>query len=163
MKGRRFLTCIPGRTGAIFAGDKEIGFIGELLPDVIDNLDLKERTAIFQLDVDKLMQYIELERRYEELPRYPASERDLALLVDKDVAAVDLQRSIRDRGGKLLKNVEIFDLYQGERIPEDKKSLAFRLVFQAGDRTLTDEEVNEKIDGIIRELEEKFSAKIRGN
>lgn len=153
----------PGRTGAIFAGDKEIGFIGELLPDVIDNLDLKERTAIFQLDVDKLMQYIELERRYEELPRYPASERDLALLVDKDVAAVDLQRSIRDRGGKLLKNVEIFDLYQGERIPEDKKSLAFRLVFQAGDRTLTDEEVNEKIDGIIRELEEKFSAKIRGN
>lgn len=63
----------------------------------------------------------------------------------------------------MLKNVEIFDLYQGERIPEDKKSLAFRLVFQAGDRTLTDEEVNEKIDGIIRELEEKFSAKIRGN
>ena len=67
------------------------------------------------------MQYIERERRYE-LPRYPASERDLALLVDKDVAAVDLQRSIRDRGGKLLKNVEIFDLYQGERIPEAKRA-----------------------------------------
>src|SRR5690554_5628524 len=109
------------------------------------------------------MQYIELERRYEELPRYPASERDLALLVDKEVAAADLQRSIRERGGKLLKDLEIFDLYQGERIPGDKKSLAFRLVFQAGDRTLTDEEVNKRIEAIIKELEEKFSAKIRGN
>lgn len=153
----------PGRTAAVFVANEEIGFIGELLPDVIDTLDLKERTAIFQLAVDKLLQYMDLKRSYMELPRYPASERDLALLVDKEVAAADLQRSIRERGGKLLKDLEIFDLYQGERIPGDKKSLAFRLVFQAGDRTLTDEEVNERIEAIIKELEEKFSAKIRGN
>jgi len=153
----------PGRTAAILVGEKKVGFLGELLPGLIDTLDLKERTAIFQLDLDQLFQPYKEERRFEDLPRYPASERDLALLVDKEVAAADLQKSIREKGSTLLKKVEVFDLYQGDRIPENKKSLAFRLVFQAGDRTLTDEEINEKIAVVVKELEKKFSAKIRGN
>lgn len=92
------------------------------MPGLIDTFDLKERTAIFQLDLDQLFQLYKEERRFEDLPRYPASERDLALLVDKEVAAADLQKSIREKGSTLLKKVEVFDLYQGDRIPENKKA-----------------------------------------
>lgn len=152
----------PGRAAGIFAGEKELGIIGEVLPGLIEKLDLKQRTAVFELDFELIQQEVKLEKNYQPLPKYPAVERDLAILVDKDVNAGDLLVSIKERGGELLKEVNIFDLYKGDQIPENKKSLAFTLLFQAEDRTLRDEEVNQLFGNILRELEKKYGAKIRG-
>lgn len=153
----------PGRTAEIIVNGNKIGIIGEVLPDLVETLDLKERTAIFQLDLDNIVDKVNLIKKYKELPRYPASERDLALLVDKNIDSADLLKEIIEKGGKLLKDVEVFDLYQGDQIPENKKSLAFKLIFQTSDRTLRDEEINKDFTRVVKGLEEKFAAKIRGN
>ncbi|NLM96173.1 MAG: phenylalanine--tRNA ligase subunit beta [Halanaerobiaceae bacterium] len=153
----------PGRSAEIRIGKDSIGFLGELYPDIIKELDLKAKTAVFQLDFEMLLEKARLFRTYEELPRYPASERDLAILVSGDIHAYEILKEIRVKGGDLLKEATLFDLYQGDQIPAGKKSLAFKLLFQALDRTLRDEEVNALMEKIIKSLEEKFAAKIRGN
>lgn len=153
----------PGRSAMIVNGGKKLGIIGEVLPDIIQKLDLKERTAVFQLDFEKIVDQVDLVKKYEELPKFPAVERDLAILVKREVKSSDLLKIIKDKGEKLLKDVEIFDLYQGDQIPPDQKSIAFKLNFQASDRTLRDNEVNKLFNNIIKELENQFSAKIRGN
>jgi len=151
-----------GRTANIVSGDQEIGIIGEVLPDIVEELDLKERTAVFQLNLDKILDKVNLIQRYKDLPRYPAAERDLAILVEKDIQSADLLKLIVKKGGELLKDADVFDLYQGDQIPENQKSIAFKLLFQAGDRTLRDEEVNKQFNSIVKGLENKFAAKIRG-
>ncbi|MFW6264636.1 MAG: phenylalanine--tRNA ligase subunit beta [Bacillota bacterium] len=153
----------PGRTARILISGKEAGIIGEIHPEIIEELDLKERSAVFQLDFKTVFQNSSLLRKYEDLPKYPAMERDLAVLVEKDINSAEILETIENKGGNLLKEVNVFDLYQGDQIPQDQKSLAFKLLFQAKDRTLTDEEVNKLFNNIISELENKFSAKIRGN
>ncbi|MFP4016586.1 MAG: phenylalanine--tRNA ligase subunit beta [Halanaerobiales bacterium] len=152
----------PGRTAKVMLEGQELGIIGELLPDIIEELDLKERTAVFQLSIEKLLDRVNLIQRYKDLPRYPAAERDLAVLVDKDIESAALLDIIIEKGSELLKDVDVFDLYQGDQIPENKKSIAFKLLFQAGDRTLRDEEVNKMFNEIVMGLENQYSAKIRG-
>ncbi len=151
-----------GRTATIISGDQKLGIIGEVLTDIIEELDLKERTAVFQLNIDKILDKVNLIQRYKDLPRYPAAERDLAVLVEKNIKSADLLKLIVKKGGELLKDADVFDLYQGDQIPENKKSIAFKLLFQAGDRTLRDEEVNKLFNSIVKGLENKFAAKIRG-
>ena len=153
----------PGRSAEISVGRENIGFLGEVYPDIIEKLDLKEKTAVFQLDFERILDKAKLFTSYVELPRYPASERDLAVMTTRDISAYDLLKEIRKNGGSLLKEAALFDLYQGDQIPIDKKSLAFKLVFQARDKTLRDEEVSILVEKIIKTLEEKFDAKIRGN
>lgn len=153
----------PGRTAKIVTGDEDLGIMGEVLPDIIEEMDLKERTAVFQLNIDKILKKVNLIQKYEDLPRYPAAERDLAILVEKDIQSAALLKVIINNAGKLLKNVDVFDLYQGDQIPENKKSIAFKLLFQAEDRTLKDKEVNDLFNKIVKELENQFAAKIRGN
>ncbi|MEJ6950016.1 phenylalanine--tRNA ligase subunit beta [Natronospora cellulosivora (SeqCode)] len=153
----------PGRTAKIMINNMEIGFIGEIHPEIIEELDLKERAAIYQIDIKKIFDNASLLNKYQELPKYPAIERDLAVLVGKDINSAALLELIKKNGGKLLKQVDIFDLYQGDQVPDNQKSLAYKLLFQAENKTLTDEEVNKVFKKIIGELEECFSAKIRGN
>ena len=96
-----------------------------------------------------------------DLPKYPAVDRDLAVVVDKDQPVGQMLSVIRTTSGSLLERVEIFDIYEGEQIEENKKSVAFSMLFRASDRTLTDEEVNKKFDKIVRVLEKNFAAKLR--
>ncbi|MFW6288140.1 MAG: phenylalanine--tRNA ligase subunit beta, partial [bacterium] len=152
----------PGRTAKITADDVVLGTIGEISPDIIEELNLKERTTVFQLDMEALLKKANLVQIYKELPRFPAVERDLAVLVDKDITSGDILKVIVKRSGKLLKDVDIFDLYQGDQIPENKKSIAFKLLFQADDRTLRDEEVNDIFTKLVKKIDEQFSAQIRG-
>ncbi|MFP4662026.1 MAG: phenylalanine--tRNA ligase subunit beta [Halanaerobiales bacterium] len=152
----------PGRTAKIMLDNEELGIIGEVLPEIIEELDLIERTAVFQLSIEKILDRVNLIQRYKDLPRYPTAERDLAVLVARDINSASLLDLIIEKGGELLKNADIFDLYQGDQIPENKKSIAFKLLFQAGDRTLRDEEVNKLFNEIIKALENQYNAKIRG-
>jgi phenylalanyl-tRNA synthetase beta chain len=100
-------------------------------------------------------------KKYEPLPKYPAAERDLALIVDNDVLAADLVSCIKDNAGPHFESVALFDVYTGGQVGEGKKSLAFSIVFRAKDRTLRDEEANEARDAIALAAEKKYGAKMR--
>jgi phenylalanyl-tRNA synthetase beta chain len=95
------------------------------------------------------------------IPKYPATSRDLAIMVDADQNAGPIMSTIKKMGGNLLESVDIFDIYQGEQIEKGKKSVAFSLVFRSLDRTLVDKEVNNKFNGIVKQLEKVYNAKLR--
>jgi phenylalanyl-tRNA synthetase beta chain len=99
--------------------------------------------------------------RYYPIPRYPAVTRDLAVIVNADVPTGELEEGIRESAGELLESVTLFDVFVSEKIGEGKKSVAYSLVYRASDRTLTDEEVNEAHERVVRYLEDVFGASLR--
>lgn len=153
----------PGRTAEVYSDQIKLGIIGEVHPDLINDLDLYERTTVFQLNIDAVLKQVQMDKAYQNLPKYPAVERDLAILINKDINAGDILLTIEEKAGKLLKTVDIFDLYQGDQIPEDQKSVAYKLIFQAEDKTLTDSEINKIFNRVVKHLENVYDAKIRGN
>jgi phenylalanyl-tRNA synthetase beta chain len=150
----------PGRTADILLDGNVIGFVGQLHPSVQKENDLKE-TYVFELALTDLLHAEVEEIRYSTIPRFPSMTRDIALVVDKDVIAGDIQKAIVEAGGELLKEVTIFDVYQGDRLPEGKKSIAFSLRYFDPERTLTDEEVTKVHEQVIKAVEEKFAATLR--
>jgi phenylalanyl-tRNA synthetase beta chain len=115
--------------------------MGEVHPQVCERFDLPEQpVTILELDLDMLLARRQ-PRRYQPILRFPAVLEDIALVVDADTPAQTVEDAIRHAGGDLLRQVELFDLYQGESIPAGKKSLAYALTFQAADRSLTEDEV----------------------
>lgn len=98
---------------------------------------------------------------YTEIPRYPAIVRDIALVVDRSVRSLDLERTIKKAGKELLTSVRIFDVYEGEHVEKGKKSLAFSLTYRAADRTLKEEEVNERHTAVLKQLQETNGAVLR--
>ena len=152
----------PGRTATISCNNEQIGILGEIAPDIIDEFDLSSGAAVFQLDFSFIKRNIGLaDVKYVSLTRYPAVKRDLSIVVDRDILVGDILSVIEKAGGDLLQDLDLFDRYQGEQIPGNAKSLAFEFVFQAPDRTLTDDEVNDRFDKIVSRLNEKFEAEIR--
>ena len=99
--------------------------------------------------------------KYKEISKYPEIKKDLSMLVDKDITSNEIKMAIKKLGGSLLTNVEIFDVYTGKNIDENKKSLAYSLTFAAKDKTLTDEEINPIMDKIISGLEKQIGAELR--
>lgn len=151
----------PGRTAELYLGEKLVGFVGQVHPTVQKELDLTE-TYVFELSlVDLLTTNVE-ETRYESIPRYPSITRDIALVVNKDVVAGDIKKVITESGGKMLKEVAVFDLYEGDRLEEGKKSVAFSLRYFDPERTLTDEDVTKTHQKVLDAVEEKLGATLRG-
>ena len=133
----------PGRTAAILASDREIGWLGELHPLVARDWELGERpAAAFELDVDVLAVLAEeAEAGFRDLTSFPAVLQDIAVVVPDGVPASRVQEVVFQGGGELLRAAGVFDLFHGEQLGEGHKSLALRLEFRASDRTLTDDEV----------------------
>lgn len=151
----------PGRTADILLDDKTIGFVGQLHPVVQKEYDLKE-TYVFELALPDLLNAEVEDIRYEPIPRFPSIVRDIALVVDENVIAGELQKAIIEAGGRLLKEVAVFDVYKGDRLPAGKKSIAFSLRYYDPERTLTDEEVAAVHEKVIKAVEQKFGATLRG-
>ncbi|MFW6278976.1 MAG: phenylalanine--tRNA ligase subunit beta [Bacillota bacterium] len=152
----------PGRTAEIYYGKQKVGILGEVSPELIDEFDLQKGTSVFQIDFDVLEKKVKPnDFEFESLPKFPPVARDLAVIVSRDIPAVVLLDEIDDNGGELLKQVNLFDVYRGEQISENKKSLAFELLFQAEDRTLTDEEVNNVFNRIVDNLQDKYNVTVR--
>jgi phenylalanyl-tRNA synthetase beta chain len=151
----------PGRTADILLDGKTIGFVGQLHPVVQKEYDLKE-TYVFELALTDLLNAEVEDIRYSPIPRFPSITRDIALVVDENVVAGELQKAIIEAGGKLLKEVSIFDVYKGDRLPEGKKSIAFSLRYYDPERTLTDEEVTAVHEKVIQAVEQRFGATLRG-
>lgn len=151
----------PGRTADILLDGKTIGFVGQLHPVVQKDYDLKE-TYVFELALTELLNAEVEDIRYSPIPRFPSITRDIALVVDENVVAGELQKAIIEAGGKLLKEVSIFDVYKGDRLPDGKKSIAFSLRYYDPERTLTDEEVTAVHEKVIQAVEQQFGATLRG-
>jgi len=152
----------PGRTATIKIGAETVGIIGELHPDVLENFELPERIVAFELDVALLWAGSGAKRQYRSLPKYPGMDRDLAIVVKKEYPVGDILKAIGEKGGELLREAAVFDVYQGAQVPEGHQSIALTLKFQAEDRTLTEGEVAQVITAINEHLSTSFQAQLRG-
>jgi len=150
-----------GRTAQILLDGKPVGFMGEVHPKVLENFQLDVRSCVAELDLQTLLDTANTEKQYKALPRFPAVNRDLALIVDKKVTAAQIEKVIKGKGGKILEVVELFDIYEGKQIPEGCKSMAYSLTYRASDRTLVDDEVNAVHQKIVNALEAELGARLR--
>jgi len=151
----------PGRSAQIFYEKELLGYLGELHPDLLANYEIKTRVVYCELDLDKVIQFSSRDFIAQPIPRYPGVSRDLAVLVPFSVPAARVQELICRGGGNLLKEARLFDVYYGDQVPEGYRSLAYSLLYQSPERTLTDEEVAEIHSGILQLLEREAGARLR--
>lgn len=151
----------PGKTAVFKKGREVLITVGEVHPKVTESLGINKKVFVFEADVETLMKYTAKKFNFENLPKYPAISRDLAILVNLDTAAGEIEKVIAKSAGKFFKGVTLFDVYTGERIAADKKSLAFNIKFQSNERTLTDVEADESFKNILAAVEKTFDAKLR--
>ena len=149
----------PGQTARILRDGKALGWLGCLHPQVAQKQEIPGKTYLFELDLDLLHQG--RLPSFEKLSRFPSIRRDLAIVVDVDIPSVALRDCISGHAGPILRNLLIFDVYQGEGIESGRKSIALGLILQDSSRTLTDDDVEEVIVGITGQLKQKFGATLR--
>lgn len=150
----------PGRTAKIVVADKMIGFIGQVHPQVAKAFDVNE-TYVAELDLDTLLSLEGVGIRYQEVGKFPTMTRDMALLVDQSVSNQALVDVIKLNAGKFLNDITLFDIFQGEKLGKDKKSMAYSLTFLNNEGTLTDEEVTTAMNKIESSLISEFSVEVR--
>lgn len=151
----------PGRTAEVLLNGAVIGFVGQVHPQVQKEKDLKD-TYVCEINLRDVLQVENLPLKYHAIPRFPSITRDIALVVDKEKSAQDLRTVIKEAGGVLLREVNVFDLYEGDRLEAGKKSIAFSLKYFDPERTLTDEDVTKTHQKVLNVLEEKMGAVLRG-
>lgn len=150
----------PGRTADIFVHGHYVGFVGQVHPKIAKQFKINE-TYVFDLNLQTIIDLPKKEQSYELVSKYPSIKRDIAMLIDKDVENDLIVKVIEKRGGAYLVDVKLFDLYEGEHVPEDKKSLAYSLTFQNKHDTLVDDDVNNAMEKVQRNLEKEFNVEIR--
>ncbi len=138
----------PTRCAVLEVDGRELGCIGQLHPEIAEELEIGQSVTVCELDLELIAELSELIPRVTAIPRFPAAKRDLALVVSKDISAKQLEDTIREAGGDLVRDVTLFDLYEGKQIPDGKRSLAYSLTFRRDEGTLTDEEVNEALSRV---------------
>ena len=163
--GRCARIAVPsGRQGAEDADIlyDELGIMGEIHPDVAENYGMDGvRIYCCELMFDAIMRHADTEIVYTPLPKYPSTSRDIALLVDEDMALGKIEEVIRKHGKKILENVKLFDVYRGKQVEEGKKSVAFTLTYRDKDKTLTDDEVAAVHNDVLNALKDKLNAVLR--
>lgn len=150
----------PGRTAVILLDGKEIGFMGQLHPALEKELDLKE-TYVFDINMEAVLDAHHHVPSYTQIPRYPSVTRDIAFILDDAVNAGDVKTTIEQVGAPLVKQVQVFDLYKGENLPDGKKSVAYSLLYLDPEKTLVDEDVEKSYQAIIEAVNEKHHAYVR--
>lgn len=149
---------VPEAAQEIRLWQKTVAVLGQVDPALLRRFDVKEPVFYAEISVDQLLKESKGIRRFQEWPRFPASERDLSLTVKEDVTCSGLMTEIRGLGGGLIRDVRLFDLFQGERVPKGYKNLAFRIVYQSLERTLVSDEVQKLHDKIAQTLVQKYQA-----
>ncbi len=151
----------PRSAAELKVGEVSLGTMGELHPKVAQALDMPRGVYVFELRCEALEQVAQLVPASKGVPRFPAVLRDIALILDDQVAAAAVEAEIRSAGGGLVEEALLFDQYRGQNIPAGKKSLAYAIRYRAADRTLTDEETLQAQGRIVARLGEKFGAELR--
>lgn len=150
----------PGRSAEVYIGSEYLGFLGEIYPGLDEEWNL-EQPVLFELDFARLFNHYNPGIVAKSYPRFPAILRDLAIIAPEGVPADKIKNRVMDLGGELLKEVEIFDVYKGQPVPERYRSLALGLRYQSKERTLKDEEVNDLNSQILAAIEQEFGAEWR--
>jgi phenylalanyl-tRNA synthetase beta chain len=153
----------PGRTARLLSGKRQIGWLGELHPLVVEAFDIQAGSPVIaaELDLETMLTLIEDRFQIDVVSAYPAVHEDIAVIMDLTVPAAEVTALIQEAGGFLLQEATIFDVYEGKPIQAGKKSLAYHLTFQAPNKTLTDKVVRKNRDRIVKHLESKLGATLR--
>jgi len=151
----------PGRCASLIAGGKEIGVLGQIHPAVCENYDVSNEIYVAEIDFEALLLLAKTEKTYKKLPKYPSSQRDLALIADDTVLAAQIENIIKKKAGNIFESLTLFDVYKGKQIADNKKSMAYSVVFRDENKTLTDEDINPVIESILKELSEKLGVTLR--
>ena len=138
-----------------------MGVLGEAHPQVLDRYDIPGKAYLFEIDFEQWVKRAGEGKRFRPLPRFPAVYRDLSLVIDDALEVEEVMEAIRAFQHPFLEEVNLFDVYRGAPIPEGKKGISFRIRYQANDRTLTDEEVNQDHEELISRLKEIFHLELR--
>ena len=151
----------PGRCANITVGKDIIATIGEVHPAVLENYGIEKRVYLAEVNVTKIVKYSRQNKKYVEVPKFPAVERDIAVIVDEKVEVGQIEKIITKKSKKLLESATLFDIYRNEKIGNNKKSVAYSLIFRDKKKTLSDEEINTTMENIISELEKVLGAELR--
>ena len=141
--------------------DLNLGILGEISPDILEDFDIKDKVFLCELDFEAIFKLIPERKLFSALPKFPPVERDIAIVVGDEVLIQELEEKIKEAGGELIESLSLFDLYRGGQIPKGKKSLAYAIRYRRKDRTLTDEEVEKVHQNIISQLKSSFDARLR--
>ena len=155
----------PGRTAALWLQGKKLGIFGQIHPQLAQERDLPNEVYLFELDFSLLLTVLNRDSiitpKFKTYSTYPGSARDLAFFAPLNLSVTELEKAMNKAGGKLLQKVEVFDEYKGKNVPEGQRSLAFNLLYQAGDRTLTDKDVDPVHQKVRDTLVKKFDVQLR--
>ena len=150
-----------GRCANFVVGNDTIATFGEANPLLTKNYDITQRVLLAEINLDKLSKYARSNKKYTPITKFPAIERDIAMVVNEEVEVGEIEKIIQKKAKKTLEEAKLFDIYRNEKIGENKKSVAYSLKFRVPDRTLKDEEINGIMKEIISELEKTLGAELR--
>lgn len=148
----------PGYTATVFAGGEKVGLVGEVHPKTLLHYDIKQPAFIFELDIEKVLRYIPTEKVFSPLSKFPASSRDVTLIIDKAIETYRILEKVRAGNNELVENVLLFDVFEGKPIPENKKSISFRIIYRSATETLEDAFINDLHLKISERLIREFKA-----
>jgi phenylalanyl-tRNA synthetase beta chain len=155
----------PGRTASLWVRGTRLGTFGQLHPQLRLERGFPDEVYAFELDLDVLLSQLDqddlLVPTFQPFSAFPASDRDIAFFVPTQFSVADIERTLRTAGGTLLESIDLFDEYRGQNVPEGQRSLAFRLVYRASDRTLTEDDINPIQQKVRETLVEKFRVDLR--
>ncbi len=151
----------PKKCAEVKIDNVEIGFLGEISEKTLQSIKIKNKVVVFDIDFENLAELASEEHEYRPLSRYPAAVRDLAVLVPLTTRVEEVLNKIETAGGAISKDIDLFDIYEGEALPEGKKNLAFRIIYQTKDHTLTSKEIDEVQNKIIKTLEKNQLWEVR--
>ncbi len=151
----------PGRCANFKVGIDVIATIGEIHPEVLENYGIEKRAYLAEINLSKITKYSKANKKYVEVPKFPAVERDIAIIVDEKIEVGQIEKIITKKAKKLLEKMQLFDIYRNEKLGENKKSVAYSLIFRDKNRTLSDDEINVVMENIISELKKILSAELR--
>lgn len=143
----------PGRQAKVIYDGKVVGYLGEVHPEVCDNYDMKTRAYLAVLDMPEILPFATFDRKYEGIAKYPAVSRDISMVVPRNIMVGQIEEVIAQRGGKILENYQLFDIYEGDQIKEGYKSVAYSITFRAKDRTLEEADISGAMKKILNGLE----------
>ena len=151
----------PGRCANIAIGKDIVASFGEVHPEVLDNYMISKRAYLLEANITKLVKYAKQNKKYVEVPKFPAVERDIAVIIDETIEVGQIEKIVTKKAKKLLESIQLFDIYRNEKLGENKKSVAYSLIFRDKNKTLSDEEINQIMEDIIAELEKQLGATLR--
>lgn len=160
-KNEGFPDFLTGEAAAIEIGGEIVGYLGKAKKDLLSKFDIEVDVLISEISLNKLFKKVKLNKKFREIPKYPSAKRDVSIIIGKDVPHHSIVSAMREAGGDLVANIELFDQYFGSQVPQGSRSLSYSIEYRAYDRTLTDFEVNQLQTRVCDALVQKLKATIR--